>query len=206
MLNGAIALTKETAGAEPGPAGSARDDGEHITCAHCGALVAAGERSCPQCGRGVYRTCFCGWRIPATQAMCPNCGADWSQSMRVARKSRSRTPRKRTGLRHAAIGAAAALALAFVVYVVVTGLAATAAVGDVPPGLLDRLGLAAQGLGRLAAGIWAAIARYAGAIGAVLAIAALGALIGVAWYALRLRSHGRHSRQSTRRLRRKRRR
>jgi len=206
MLNGAIALTKQTVGAEAGPADSVADGGEHITCAHCGAQVAEGQRSCPECGRGVYRTCFCGWRIPVNQAICPNCNADWSQSMRVARKSRSRTPRRRTALRHAAIGAVTALAVTVVAYVVVTWLATRAAGGEPPSGPLSRMELAAEGLRGLAAGVWAAIVRHAGAVASVLAIAALGALIGVGVYALRLGSRNRSSRQSTRRLRRKRRR
>ncbi len=205
MLNGAIALTKETVGAEAGSADAAGDGDEHIICAHCGALVAEGQSSCPECGRGVYRTCFCGWRIPVTQAICPNCNANWSQSMRVARKSRSRTPRRRTALRHAATGAVAALVVASVLYVVVMWLASTAAGGEPPSGPLSRMGLAAQGLRELAAGVWAAIVRYAGAVASVLAIAALGALIGVGVYALRLGDRHRGAGHGTRRLRRKRR-
>ncbi len=205
-LKGTIVLTKETAEAEPGPAEPAGGEGESITCAHCGALVEADQRSCPQCGHAVYRTCFCGWRIPATQAVCPNCGADWSQSMRVARKSRSRTPRRKRMLRHAAIGAGAALLLAFIAYALITALAATATDSNLPQSILDRVALAGQGLGRIAAGTWAAIARHAGTVASVLAIAALGAAVGVGLYIFKLSSRGHRSRHSTRRMVRKRRR
>jgi len=180
---------------------------DRLICATCGTAVPEGARSCPVCHRGVFRTCFCGWHLPANQRSCPNCGADWSQSARVARKSRSRTPNTRKLVRYALIGALAAAAAMILVLVVMTGFArlGMSAGEEVPGAVGDRLALAAAGAARLARLIWAFFVRYGAAILSVIGIMIVGAGAGIVVY---LRRGGRrepHTSRTSRRVRRKRR-
>lgn len=183
------------------------DDSETITCPGCGAQVDPGTASCPECGRTLYRTCFCGATIPVDEPTCPHCGADWSQSMRVARrKSRSTSLHRSTALRHAGIGAAVALGVAAVGYVLVLVLAAYGASGD--PGVAQgagHLALAFEGLKRLVGRIGAALSGIAPVLLIVLAVAAVGAAIGLGYYVISMRLRARRANHSKRRVRRSRR-
>ena len=178
-----------------------------LTCASCGADVPEGARSCPVCHRGVYRTCFCGWQLPATEAACPNCGADWSQSARVARKTKSSSARTRNVLRYAGLGALSAIVVALVVQVVLNGLASVAT-GDqdtIPTGLWERLDLALGGIAELLSRAGAFFVRHGGTILLILGIMLVGALAGVGAYMLQRGSAGHHTSRTSRRVRRKRR-
>lgn len=178
--------------------------GEQLVCTTCGAVVPEGSRSCPVCHRGVYRTCFCGWQLPANRRLCPNCGADWSQSARVARKSRSRTPRTRKLVRHALLGALVAAAATIVVIALLTVLARLG-MGDeteMPIAVGDRLALAVAGVGRLLRLVGAFLARYGPAILSVIGIMIVGAVVGVFAY---LRKNGHHEQRTSRTSRRVRR-
>ncbi len=142
-----------------------------------------------------------------SERVCPNCGADWSQSMRVARKSRSRTPDVRKIMRHAAKGALVALVLSALAYVLVNALASAAAGGErLPPGFGARLGLVVDGVVGLLGAVGATIVRHARLILTVLLVVAVGAIGGVLFYALNLGRLARRSSDSSRRARRKRRR
>ena len=183
---------------------------EELFCPSCGAEVPEGARSCPVCYKGVYRTCFCGCQLPANERICPNCGADWSQSARVARKSRSRTPRTRKLFRYAAVGALVAIAAALVVFGLLTGLAKLAApeAGGMPTGLAERVALALSGIASLFGRIGAFFVRYGRLMLSILAIVLVGALAGVGVYIWRLKNHGHrnnHTSRTTRRVRRKKR-
>lgn len=190
--------------------GSAADGGtaaEPVVCPSCGSEVPEGARSCPVCHRGVYRTCFCGWQLPANERTCPNCGADWSQSTRVARKTKSRAAKNRTIIRYAGLGALIAVAAALVVHMMLTGLAMLAADGQqtVPGGFGERVGLAARGVARVVGRAWAALARHGDTILLIVAVMAVGAIGGVAVYMLQKGNTSRHPGRTTRRVRRKRR-
>lgn len=195
----------DSARAEAG-AESQRAD-ERLHCANCGAVVPEGARSCPVCRHGVYRTCYCGWRLPAGQARCPNCGADWSQAKRVARKSKSRTPRVKGAIRSALLGALIAALGALLLYALVTGLASMAVADEqpIPTGIGARLDMAAQGIGSFLGRIGAFFVEYGATIALVVGIMAVGAAAGVAVYVLRRGHHRDHSKRTSRRVRRKRR-
>lgn len=193
----------------PVPSAPARNDlstGE-VVCPSCGAGVAPGARSCRICHRGVYRTCYCGWQLPASEADCPNCGADWSQSMRVARKSRSRTPRRGRIAKYALTGAILTLFAGVFGHIIVTGLA-IAALGEgesLPAEIGPRLSLAAVGVAQLVTSGVAALSRYATVAVTAIALLAVGAAGGVVVYLIRLRMFSSTSRNSSRSVRRKRR-
>jgi hypothetical protein len=158
------------------------------------------------CHRGVYRTCFCGWQLPATAEVCPNCDADWSQSTRVARKSKSHKAKTRSAIRYAAIGALGAVLLSLFVYWLISALARVAAGSTgVPSGVGQRLSLAAEGLVRVAGSIGAFFARNAGTMLLVAGIMAIGAIAGIVIYMVRRRSRPGHTSRTSRRVRRKRR-
>lgn len=154
------------------------------TCYACGAEVPAGERRCPVCGRRQVRECFCGARIPVTVIRCPECGADWSQSVRVRRKSRSRQIRPQTAAKYAALGALAALLVAGLVQVLVTVLAAAAlAPGEaMPKGLAAKMGLAVAAVGGCLSRMADLIGSYMATLGIGLLVMALGAAAGVVYY------------------------
>ncbi len=159
------------------------------TCYACGAEVPAGETRCPVCGRRQVRQCYCGALIPVTASRCPECGADWSQSVRVRRKSRSRQLRPLTAARYAGMGALVALLVAGLAHVLVTALAATALGAEeaMPKGVAARVGLALAALG---GGIGRAIdlvASHAAALLAGLLVMAVGAAAGVVYYLGRTR-------------------
>lgn len=176
---------------------------------YCDAQVPIDAKRCPECGRSLYRTCFCGKSLAVDERTCPNCGADWSQSMRVARRvrrARSRTPKARRAARYALIGALTALVLSGLSYVVITMLAATATNGNVPAGLVERTEVAFQWLAAEAAAAVALVRRHMGLILTILAIAGVGAGAGLLMYFTKL-GHGIiRSRRSSRGVRRKRRR
>jgi len=154
------------------------------TCGSCGTQAEAGARVCAECGHGLYRTCFCGWELPATERTCPNCGADWSQSMRVARRSRTHRPRKSEALRYALLGVAWALGGTVVLYLLATlfALAAPAAATGLPGGLIERLVLAGQGIAHLAGSAAAGLVRNLAVISGGLLVVAVGALGGLVAY------------------------
>lgn len=192
---------------ESGEASAERAVTNGLHCSTCGADVPPGVRSCPVCRRGVYRTCFCGWRLPADEATCPSCGADWSQSVRVSRKSRSRKPRKSGMLRAAALGALAAAVAALVIHVTLWGFARLA-VNDqqaVPVDFIDRIRLALSGIAGLIGRAGAYVAAHAQTIALAAGILVLGAVAGIVVHRLR-RGHRRgHSSRTSRRVRRRRR-
>ncbi len=177
------------------------------TCVYCDAVVPADAKRCPECGRSLYRTCFCGNTLAVDERICPNCGADWSQSMRVARRrSRSRTPRSRRAARYALIGALSALGLAALLYLLISALAAAATGGNPPAGLTERAVVVYQWAVEAMLGVAAAIARHARLILTILIIAGAGAAIGLLTYFTKLGRGIIRSRHSSRRVRRKRRR
>jgi len=180
---------------------------DRLICSTCGTAVPEGARSCPVCHRGVFRTCFCGWHLPANQRVCPNCGADWSQSARVARKSRSRTPSTRKLIRHALLGALAAAAAMILVLVIMTGFAklGMSSGEEVPSAVGDRLALAAAGAMRLARLTGAFLVRYGPAILSVIGIMIVGAGAGVVVYLRKDGHRESHTSRTSRRVRRKRR-
>lgn len=178
-----------------------------LTCGNCGTRARAGARVCAECAHGLYRTCYCGWELPASERTCPNCGADWSQSMRVARRSRSHKPRKAEAIRYALFGVAWAVGGTVVLYLLATlfALAAPAAATGLPLGLVDRLVLAGQGIAYLVVSAATGLARNLAVISGGLLVVAIGALGGLAAYLLRVR-RGRSGRWGMRRVQRKRRR
>ncbi|MGI5820085.1 MAG: zinc-ribbon domain-containing protein [Armatimonadota bacterium] len=185
----------------------ARRDEPHLICHNCGAEVPEGVRSCPVCRRGAYRRCFCGWQIPVNEPTCSNCGADWSQSARVARKTKSSAARRRELLRYAGFGAAAAVVLAILAYGLVTTFA-TLAVDrheSMPSQIGERLGLAASGVGELLARFGGFLARHGQTLLLILGVMVVGAAAGVAAYMMQRKNRGRHSSRTSRRVRRKRR-
>jgi len=138
---------------------------------------------------------------------CPNCGADWSQSARVARKTKSSSARTRNVLRYAGLGALSAIVVALVVQVVLNGLASVAT-GDqdtIPTGLWERLDLALGGIAELLSRAGAFFVRHGGTILLILGIMLVGALAGVGAYMLQRGSAGHHTSRTSRRVRRKRR-
>lgn len=190
------------------PQGADAASGEdRLTCPTCGTQAPDGARSCPVCHRGLYRTCFCGWRLPANQRTCPNCGADWSQSARVARKSRSRTLKGRKVIRYAALGALTAAAAAVVIHLLLEGLARLAVndAGAVPGGAAERLMLAAAGLASVARRAMALLVRHGQAIVTIIGIMVVGAGAGIALYLRKIGHHGKAKSRTSRRVRRKRR-
>lgn len=180
---------------------------EELTCPTCGTTVPEGSRSCPVCHRGVLRTCFCGWQLPANERICPNCGADWSQSKRVARKSRSRTPRRSGILRYALIGSVSGLAAVVVAYALITGFALLGTEGgrDLPVALGSRMALAIEGAARLMHFAGRVLLRYVVPVLLLLLILGVGAAAGVGVYLLKVRAPRKPSRRPARRERRKRR-
>jgi hypothetical protein len=179
---------------------------EQLVCSSCGTGVPEGRRSCPVCHRGVYRTCFCGWQLPATAEVCPNCDADWSQSTRVARKSKSHKAKTRSAIRYAVIGALGAVLLAFLAHWIISALARVAADGtSVPSGVGQRISLAAEGLVRLAGSIGTFFARNAETMLLVAGIMLAGAIAGIGIYMVQRRSRSGHTSRTSRRVRRKRR-
>ncbi len=183
------------------------DAAAHLRCPTCGSEVPEGGRSCPVCRRGMYRTCFCGWQLPVTERECSNCGADWSQSARVARKSKSRSRRTRDAVRYAVVGAVAAVVAALVIHLVLGGFAALALEGQAAPprGIGERVRLALSGIATLMEQAWAAVVSYGATVILIVGIMAVGAAAGMAVYAVRRGSLGSRNRSSSRRVRRKRR-
>ncbi len=180
---------------------------DRLICTTCGTAVPEGVRSCPVCHRGVYRTCFCGWHLPANERVCPNCGADWSQSARVARKSRSRTPSTRKLIRHALVGALAAAVAMIMVLILLTAFAKLGmSAGEAAPRAVgDRLALAAAGVVRLLRLVWGGLVRYGPAILAVIGIMVVGAGAGIVVYLRKSGHREPHKSRTSRRVRRKRR-
>lgn len=170
-----------------------------VICGSCGAQAKPGARVCPQCGHSLYRTCFCGWELPASARTCPNCGADWSQSMRAARRSRSRRPRKREALQYALLGAAWAVGGLVVLYLLATLFALAAPhEGSIPVGLPERLVLAGQGIARLVGIAVAAVARNASLILGGILVLLVGALGGLLTYLVRVNGRRRSDRRRRR--------
>ncbi|MFP4250285.1 MAG: hypothetical protein ACLFU7_11545 [Armatimonadota bacterium] len=182
------------------------DSAEHLRCPTCGSKVPEGGRSCPVCRRGMYRTCFCGWQLPVTEAECSNCGADWSQSARVARKSKSRSRRTRDAVRYALAGAVAAVVTALVLHLMLRGFASLALEGQAAPrGIGEQVRLALSGIAKLMEQAWAAVVNYGATVVLVVGIMAVGAAAGMAVYVVRTGILSRQKRSSSRRVRRKRR-
>jgi len=209
--NGEITLGTNASKHGSGSAEPEVEEQETVTCFSCGATVPAGAKSCPICHRAVYRTCFCGWEMRADEAICPNCGADWSQSMRVARKktrSRSSSGVRRKLLRFALIGAVVATGLAGIAWIVISSLAYLGMTehAPLPNGMGDRMGLALIGIARAArcAGRWAW--THLPLLLTLLGILVAGALGGVLAYFVNARSRHRRSGRSSQVLRRRKRR
>lgn len=157
-------------------------------CYRCGAALEPGSQRCPQCGRRQTRYCYCGNAIPVTFAKCPYCGADWSMSMRVRRKSRSRRWDWRMFAAYCGAGALAAVAAA----AVVNSLVGALALRSLPPGhtglpgaFSARLSLALATVGRTVATIWGRVISVGGAPWVGAAIAGSGLLAGALTYAYR---------------------
>jgi len=167
----------------------AEDTGQQTTtCYACGAEVPAGEKRCPVCRRRQLRQCYCGAWIPVTASRCPECGADWSQSVRVKRKSRSQQIHPRVAARYAAVGALAALLVVGLIQVLVTVLAAVAlSPGEaMPEGLVARMGLALATVGACLSRTVGLIASHMATLGLGLLVMALGAAVGAVYYLNRI--------------------
>jgi len=156
-------------------------------CYHCSAALDSGAQICPYCGRKQVRTCYCGAEIPVTAKVCPQCGADWSASLRVRRKSRSKQPDWKKLLKFALVGSLLALFLASVLNVAITGLAVRSlATGQqLPNSLSQRFGLALTTIWTALATLGHKLAEKGGGMGPLVIVIVAGAALGVAVYLFR---------------------
>ena len=170
-----------------------RPEGSHpiaetvAECHRCGAAIPAGQGRCPECGRRLYRVCYCGWRIPVTTPRCPQCDADWSGSSRVRKRTHSHKVQPARLGAYAVAGALAALVIATMSGVIMNALASRALSGgeSLPPGIIDRLGLAWNGGVQLLGAIAHRVAGVGAALSIVLVVVVVGAGIGVVLYLTR---------------------
>lgn len=92
------------------------------------------------------------------------------------------------------------------IYVLLTGLAATAVGGEaVPSGIGARLRLAGAGVAKLFGQAAAFFRMHGNTIVLIVGVMAIGAVAGVATYMLKRESHSKETSHSARRVRRKRR-
>jgi len=170
-------------------------------CYACQTELPEGKRYCPACGRTQVRTCYCGNDIPVTAMRCPHCGADWSQSARVRRrKSHSRRPRPEEMVVYALGGAVVALALALLAGWLLEQLArqAVAPGESLPPGLGQRLYLAAQAAGAALGAAARFIITTLSSLLELVIVVAVGAGGGVLVYLARTRwRRGHHLRRTS---------
>lgn len=179
-------------------------------CVRCGTKVNDGSDRCPSCGGPVRRACTCGWELTAAQSECPNCGTPQAHGKvrRSVRRKRSSRLRSSEALRHAALGALGAIAVAGLLYAIVTALAASAVSADesLPTSIGQRLVLAGQTVSLYVSRVAEKLSRMAVPALIVLGIAAIGAVIGLVFYVSSGRESGKTSRRDSRKVRRKRRR
>ena len=156
-------------------------------CYHCGAALDKGAQICPYCGRKQVRTCYCGAEIPVTAEICPQCDADWSASLRVRRKSKSKKPDWQKLLKFALVGSLLSLSLASVLNLIITGLASRSlATGQqLPNSLIQRLGLALTTIWTALATLGHELAEKGGGMGPLVIVLVAGAALGVAVYLFR---------------------
>jgi hypothetical protein len=128
----------------------------------------------------------------------------------VARKSKSRSAKTRSILRYAGLGALAAMVLAGIIHIVLTGFARLATDGEavMPSRLGERLELALGGVAELLGRAGSFFMRHGMTILIILGIMLVGALAGVGAYMLQRGSGSHHTSRTSRtsrRVRRKRR-
>jgi ribosomal protein L40E len=153
-------------------------------CYRCGATIGEGQEHCPQCGRPLYRVCYCGWRIPINAHRCPQCDADWSGAMRVRKKAHSHRVNPRRLGSYAVLGALAALALTALGGLLLGKLAERALPEGqpMPHALGERMALAWEGVEEVLSTIGRRLAALSGGLGLVLLILLMGAAVGALIY------------------------
>ncbi len=173
-------------------------------CYRCGTPLPEGAQVCPACGRNQYRTCYCGTLIPVIAPTCPNCGADWSQSLRIRRKSQHQPDWKRMG-KFALAGSVLAVMAAAVLNGIITGLARGSLPEDqaIPTSIFQKLGLALSTVWTALQALGQGLAEKGGGTLNTVVVVLAGALIGAGVYLARegfVRSR-RHHKYATKRRR-----
>lgn len=178
-----------------------------VTCYHCEAPLSADAQVCSECGRKQYRVCFCGATAHAGLEQCPSCGVDWTERIKVRRRSRAVHVKPRKLLKSALIGALVTVVATAIFNLLVTALAERSIQAEALPAAFSaRLYYAWLTLSSATSLLFD---RLLGGAGPLLLIALLGGAVGALFYLvhigyLRLSSQQEHGKHGTLRRRRRR--
>lgn len=117
-------------------------------CHRCEAPLPPGSAVCTECGRKQFRLCFCGAAVPAAAETCPICGTEWSEKIKVRRRSRSSKIKTLPLAQSALLGALITIVVAALLNLIIRALAESSAHGNLPDSILERLYYAGLTLGR----------------------------------------------------------
>lgn len=177
------------------------------TCYYCQAPLAADAQVCSECGRKQYRVCFCGATAPAGMEECPVCGADWTEKIKIRRRSRAVHIKPRNLLNSALVGALITIVATAIFNLLVTALAERSIEAEALPAAFSaRLYYAWLTLSSATSLLFN---RLLGGAGPFLLIAVLGGGVGILFYLIhigylrfsRQQDHGKHGTLRRRRRR-----
>ncbi|MEN6642973.1 MAG: zinc ribbon domain-containing protein [Armatimonadia bacterium] len=196
-----------TSDVQPGSPPAATAGTAPTTCYYCEAPLPAGAQVCSECGRKQYRVCFCGTTALAGLENCPSCGADWSERIKVRRRSRAVHIKPRKLLRSALIGALVTIVATAIFNLLVTALAERSIQAEALPAAFSaKLYYAWLTLSSATSVLFS---RLLGGAGSFLLIALLGGTVGTLFYLIhigylrfsRQQEHGKHGTLRRRRRR-----